>query len=204
MNDQTPRMADGPSFSDDGSSESDGVGIDELSRPEPGQPGETGEDRPATDNSASGIDDDDGRAMETLVSEWSNGTDWQENLAHGRSFVERFGDDAARQLLNDYGLGDHAAIIRAAAKAGRHIADLEREIAELRGEAPLRAQGNGAPAVLSDARRRELEEEHRKLRGAKDYWADGLKHRRVRDIMEALYGTKPIPVHGARGDAGGP
>lgn len=146
--------------------------------------------------------DEDAREMERLMREWPTGEAWRENLAHGRDFVDRFGDDAARAVLDEHGLGDHAAVIRLAARAGRHIADLERELAELKGEAPLRQPPGRGPAPLSDARRRELEDEHRRLRTGDDYWSGGHARARAREIMETLHGTMPIAVHAARGDAG--
>lgn len=172
----------------------------------PSQPAAPGPDDAAEALVSTDADDFDraaAREMELLVHEWSGGGDWRENLAHGRAFVERFGDDATRALLDGLGLGDHAAIVRVAARAGRHIADLERRVAELTGEAPLRPGSDGKPAALSEARRRELEEEHRRLRAGRNYWTDAGARRRVREIMEALHGTAPIPVHGARGDGGG-
>ena len=205
METQDPWADDDPSSHQCDANESANGDADKphLSEPEEGSDTNGGQS-PTSESDAAfeQMTQDDAREMDALVREWSGGEDWEENLEHGRAFAQRFGDDAARRLLNDYGLGDHAAIIRAAAKAGRHIANLEREIAELRGETPIAAQSNGSPAPLSDARRGQLDAEHRELRASKDYWTNAQTRQRVRDIMEALHGTRPIPVHGARGDAG--
>jgi hypothetical protein len=41
------------------------------------------------------------------------------NLGLARQALQRFGDDELRQLLNRSGLGDHPAVLRAFARAGR-------------------------------------------------------------------------------------
>lgn len=130
--------------------------------------------------------------LERLEREWNAADGWEANVEHGRAFVDRFGDDASRRVLDAYGLGDHAALVRIASAAGRHITNLEREIAELKGEEPAVPAADGNPAALSDAKRQELEDEHRELRRRGDYWAHGATRRRVQEIMVALHGTQPI------------
>lgn len=46
-----------------------------------------------------------------------------ENLALAKKFVDTFGDDGLRDLLNSTGMGNHPAVVRALFKAGKAISE---------------------------------------------------------------------------------
>lgn len=49
------------------------------------------------------------------------GTDHQSQLALAAKFIDKFGNDQVRQVLNDTGLGNHPQVVAMFIKAGKHF-----------------------------------------------------------------------------------
>lgn len=71
-------------------------------------------------------------SMEKMRNAWAEelkadkelgGTALEENLAVAKSFIDKFGDDELKALLEETGLGNHRALARAFFKAGKAISE---------------------------------------------------------------------------------
>jgi hypothetical protein len=51
------------------------------------------------------------------------GSDYQAKLGVAAKFIDRFGNDQVRQVLNDTGLGNHPEVVKMFINAGKHFSD---------------------------------------------------------------------------------
>jgi len=107
--------------------------------------------------------------------EWGGAYD--DNVAYARRALQQYGGDDLVALLDQTGLGNNAALLRAFARVGQ-------------------TTGEDRPQTGTAGGGKSLKEELDDLRGRPDYWRSDAIQRRVREINVALHGTRPIHATG--------
>jgi len=74
------------------------------------------QDQEAKEKAYQGISD--GWKQDTIK---ALGTDYQAQLGVAAKFIDKFGNDNVRQVLNDTGLGNHPEVVQMFIKAGKHF-----------------------------------------------------------------------------------
>lgn len=113
-------------------------------------------------------------AAETgLRREW--GRDFEKNLEHASRAVAAFGGRDLGDALEQYGLSNHPAVVRAFARIGRTM-----------------GEDDMISGSISDTTRDQLRRRAEDLVAEDDYWTNETLQREMRQIMLQLYGEKEI------------
>lgn len=119
------------------------------------------------------IEDEFANAEAGLRREW--GRDFEGNLEHAGRAVAAFGGQVLGDTLEQFGLSNHPAVIRAFARVGRSM-----------GEDTM------ISGPMTDTTRDQLKQRAEDLVAEDDYWTNEAHQREMREIMLQLYGEKEI------------
>lgn len=108
-----------------------------------------------------------------LRREW--GRDYEANLEHAGRAVAAFGGRELGDVLEQYGLSNHPAVIRAFARAGRTL-----------------GEDDMISGPMTDTTRDQLKQRAEDLVSEDDYWTNEAHQREMRRIMLQLYGENEI------------
>ncbi len=76
------------------------------------------------------------------------GREWNGTLRYANAFVNKFGSEGLREVMEQVGLGNHPEVLRAFAKAGRAISDDEIES----GKGPAAAPKTAAELIYNNTK----------------------------------------------------
>lgn len=119
------------------------------------------------------LEDEFANAEAGLRREW--GRDFERNLEHAGRAVAAFGGQDLGDTLEQFGLANHPAVIRAFARVGRTI-----------GEDTM------ISGPMTDTTRDQLKQRAEDLVAEDDYWTNEAHQREMREIMLQLYGETEI------------
>lgn len=119
------------------------------------------------------LDDEFANTEAGLRREW--GRDFEGNLEHAGRAVAAFGGQELGDTLEQFGLSNHPAVIRAFARVGRTM-----------GEDTM------ISGPMTDTTRDQLKQRAEDLVAEDDYWTSEAHQREMREIMLQLYGEKEI------------
>jgi hypothetical protein len=108
-----------------------------------------------------------------LRREW--GRDFEANLEHAVRAVVAFGGRELGDVLEQYGLSNHPAVVRAFARAGRTM-----------------GEDDMISGPMTGTTRDQLKERAEDLVSEDDYWTNEAHQREMRQIMLQLYGENEI------------
>lgn len=120
-----------------------------------------------------GLEADFAAAEAGLRREW--GRDFEKNIEHAGRAVAAFGGGDLGEMLEQYGLSNHPAVLRAFARVGRTM-----------------GEDDMISGSISDTTRDQLRRRAEDLVSEDDYWTNEAHQREMREIMLRLYGDKEI------------
>lgn len=119
------------------------------------------------------LEDEYAGAEAGLRREW--GRDFEANLEHAGRAVAAFGGRELGDALEQYGLSNHPAVIRAFARVGRTM-----------------GEDDMISGPMTDTTRDQLKQRAEDLVSEDDYWTNEAHQREMRQIMLQLYGETEI------------
>lgn len=119
------------------------------------------------------LDTEYAEAESGLRREW--GRDFEANLEHAGRAVAAFGGRELGNTLEQYGLSNHPAVIRAFARVGRTM-----------------GEDDMISGPMTDTTRDQLRQRAEDLVAEDDYWTNEAHQREMRQIMLQLYGENEI------------
>lgn len=119
------------------------------------------------------LEDEFANAEAGFRREW--GRDFERNLEHAGRAVAAFGGQELGDTLEQFGLANHPAVIRAFARVGRTMGE------------DIMISG-----PMTETTRDQLKQRAEQLVAEDDYWTNEAHQREMREIMLQLYGEREI------------